>query len=153
MEKYVLKDSGAGMVNAIVDTPIALLLGLLLNVFCAEILKIDVGFDAPNPTAYFLFLVAYISYYVGFETCFGRTIGKFITVTIVVDAEGNIPSFGQILLRTLCRFIPFEPISSIFSFRAWHYRLSQTYLIDKNEYLKLSEMNSLESKIEQIGKE
>ncbi len=69
-------------------------------------------------------------YYMAFEGLFSRTIGKFVTGTIVVDESGFPPSFGQLLGRTLARFIPFEPFSFLGSrTRGWHDSLSGTYVV------------------------
>ena len=71
-------------------------------------------------------------YYNFFEIFFARTVGKFITQTIVVDENGEKPNHERILVRTLCRLIPFE----IFSFlgitaRGWHDSISKTYVVNK----------------------
>lgn len=47
-------------------------------------------------------------YYVPQEAIFGRTMGKLVTRTKVVDLNGNKISFMKALGRTLCRFVPFE---------------------------------------------
>src|SRR6185436_13626318 len=52
-----------------------------------------------------------IGYYLFFEGIFGATPGKMITKTRVVRLDGGKPSFGQIVGRTLSRFVPFEPFS------------------------------------------
>jgi uncharacterized RDD family membrane protein YckC len=62
----------------------------------------------------------------------GRTLGKLITRTSVVDAEGRRPTFKQVLGRTFSRIIPFEP----FSFfgkdaRGWHDSMSNTFVVVK----------------------
>lgn len=51
-------------------------------------------------------------YYFAFEALFQRTPGKFITGTKVVMAGGGKPTLGTIAVRTLSRFVPFEPISA-----------------------------------------
>jgi len=69
-----------------------------------------------------------VGYYVFFEGLFGRTPGKFVCGTRVVDRNGNPPSFGQILGRSAARLIPFEPLS-FFTARGWHDGLSGTWVI------------------------
>ena len=69
------------------------------------------------------------AYYVILEGMTGRTLGKLITGTKVVNERGEPPSFGQILGRTFSRFIPFE----VFSFlaedgRGWHDSVPGTYV-------------------------
>jgi len=57
---------------------------------------------------FFLFLI----YFVFPEKFSGKTLGKLITGTKAESEDGAKLTFGQALVRTLCRFIPFE----IFSF-------------------------------------
>jgi uncharacterized RDD family membrane protein YckC len=81
-------------------------------------------------------LVILLVYYNIFEIFFGATIGKFITKTVVVDVYGEKPSANAILIRSLCRLIPFE----VFSFFGtpcigWHDSLSKTYVVNKEDLL------------------
>jgi uncharacterized RDD family membrane protein YckC len=76
-------------------------------------------------------ILAILIYFVLLETVFGKTLAKFITKTKVVNKDGTKPSFGKILLRSVCRFIPFD----IFSFSGakpvgWHDSISKTIVID-----------------------
>jgi hypothetical protein len=72
-------------------------------------------------------------YYFLFETIFAKTPGKLITGTEVVTWEGEKPSMGKIFWRTLIRFIPFEPISSLGMPKNdrnwWHDRWVQTQVV------------------------
>ncbi len=85
------------------------------------------------PVEHFRLLVVGISfvYYATAELLFHRTVGKALLHTRVVTADDNLPSSGQLLLRTLCRFLPFEPLSLLFSGRSlgWHDTLSGTKVI------------------------
>lgn len=54
-------------------------------------------------------------YYVFFETLYQKTPAKFLTKTKVIMANGQKPDFNHIFGRTLSRFIPFEPLSFLFS--------------------------------------
>lgn len=58
-------------------------------------------------------LAVLMLYYIVTEAVFQRTLGKLITGTKVVMADGSKPGFGTIVLRTLCRLIPFEVFSFI----------------------------------------
>ncbi|WP_297093222.1 RDD family protein [uncultured Draconibacterium sp.] len=79
---------------------------------------------------YFWILLNYYMYFVILEATTGRTIAKFITGTKVVTMDGEQPNFSTILLRSICRFIPFEAFSFLFeSQRGWHDRLSKTRVI------------------------
>jgi uncharacterized RDD family membrane protein YckC len=73
-------------------------------------------------------------YYNVFEIFTARTLGKLVTQTMVVDENGEQPHYEVILLRSLCRLIPFE----IFSFigmpaRGWHDSLSKTFVVKKSD--------------------
>lgn len=73
-------------------------------------------------------------YYNVFEILFDRTVGKFITQTIVVDEQGEKPDHEKILIRSLCRLIPFNPFSILFLGRGWHDSISKTYVVDKRMF-------------------
>ena len=75
------------------------------------------------------FVLVLIPYYYFFEHFTGRTIGKYISKTMVVDKNGNNPNKISILKRTLARIIPFEGISFFGNERGWHDSLSKTYVI------------------------
>lgn len=69
-------------------------------------------------------------YFFGSEMLLGRTVGKFVTKTKVVQEDGSTPEVNHILLRTLCRFIPFEPFSFLGNeVRGWHDTLSKTRVV------------------------
>ncbi|WP_395680993.1 RDD family protein [Dokdonella sp.] len=77
----------------------------------------------------FGFLVMF-AYYVPLELFFGRTLGKLVTGTRVVDENGEPPSAGKVIGRTLCRFIPFEAFSFFASdARGWHDSIPKTYVV------------------------
>ncbi len=72
-------------------------------------------------------------YFVFFEMLFQKTPGKLVTGTRVVNKDGGVPSFGQILGRSACRFIPFEAISFLFGDSSrvvgWHDEFSGTRVV------------------------
>ncbi|TAJ24090.1 MAG: RDD family protein [Planctomycetota bacterium] len=53
-------------------------------------------------------LLSPLPYYILLEGCFGRTLGKVVTGTRVVRADGGPPTFRQVVRRSLVRLIPFE---------------------------------------------
>ena len=69
-------------------------------------------------------------YYTLLEATTGRTIAKYITRTKVVTEEGEKPGFKTILLRSICRFIPFEPFSFFGEGNGWHDSLSKTEVVN-----------------------
>jgi uncharacterized RDD family membrane protein YckC len=76
-------------------------------------------------------LVTALAYYALFEALFQRTPAKFITGTMVVNAEGERPSFGQCVGRSFARMIPFEAFSFLGSRNpvGWHDSLAGTRVI------------------------
>lgn len=105
-------------------------LGIFLAVTVPDALSI---FDEESKLFdYTLGFVAGTLYYSVFEYYTGRSIAKFITKTRVVDENGERPNFKTILIRSICRFIPFEPFSFLSSGnRGWHDTLSKTYVIEE----------------------
>jgi len=87
------------------------------------------------PLGVFLGLFGFFLYYVIFETLWQRTLGKFITGTKVVTATGSKPTFDAIGIRTLARYVPFEPLS-VWSERVlgWHDRWTGTYVIKASRF-------------------
>ncbi|KAF1712957.1 RDD family protein [Pseudoxanthomonas sacheonensis] len=74
-----------------------------------------------------------LAYYIPQEAAFGFTLGKLITGTRVVNENGEKPTFVQAVLRTICRFIPFEAFSVLLTdpARGWHDSLAKTYVVRK----------------------
>ena len=117
--------------------------GLLLDVFLLWLTSLGIGAliyngwgsvaksDVPiivNITMVISTLLNF-AYYLVFESVFRQTVGKMIVGTMIADREMLRPSFRQILLRTVCRFIPFEPVSFLFGKIGWHDSLSNTVVV------------------------
>ncbi len=77
------------------------------------------------------FFILYVFYHFIFEYACGKTPGKFITGTKVIDSSGNRPEFKTLLIRNLCRLIPFDALSFLLSERGWHDSISKTYVVNK----------------------
>ena len=64
-----------------------------------------------------------------------RTIGKLITRTKVVMENGEKPSSEAIIIRSLCRMIPFDAFSFLGDpSRGWHDTISKTYVVDVQKF-------------------
>lgn len=75
-------------------------------------------------------LAIFFLYYMILEGTAGRTLGKLITGTKVVNISGEKPSLGQIIGRTLTRFIPFEFVTFFGSeTHGLHDRWASTYVV------------------------
>lgn len=68
-------------------------------------------------------------YYVFFESLWGRTPGKLLFGTRVINEDGGRVSFAQVLGRTACRFIPFEAFSFIMGEQGWHDKIPGTKVV------------------------
>ena len=82
-----------------------------------------------------LLILVYISpflYYLICESIWFKTPAKFITKTKVITEYGEKPNFKTVLIRTLSRFVPFEPFSFLGSGRprGWHDNWSKTIVVD-----------------------
>jgi uncharacterized RDD family membrane protein YckC len=108
---------------------------LLINVlmFIAGIVAVVIfgpsGVEALQGVNEILLAVGFfLVYYLVFEGLWARTPAKFMLGTLVVMEDGSKPPFGKIVVRTLCRFIPFEPFS-FFGERGWHDGISDTRVV------------------------
>jgi uncharacterized RDD family membrane protein YckC len=76
-----------------------------------------------------------IFYYFPLELAGKATFGKLLTNTRVISANGKICSPAQIFIRTLCRCIPFDGISFLFTNGiGWHDSISKTRVIAKSQF-------------------
>jgi uncharacterized RDD family membrane protein YckC len=104
-------------------------LGLVLVYFFPEYLDI-----LEEDNIFFEYLLGFILgviYYSFFEGFTGRSMGKFFTKTKVVTEDGEKPDFGTIVVRSMCRYIPFNAISFLSSEEAgWHDRFSKTRVVE-----------------------
>ena len=79
-----------------------------------------------------LYSLIYFLYFLIFESFYASTPVKLKNACIV-DMKGNKPSFLRVLLRTFCRFIPFDSVSFLFlkRGRGLHDILSGTQVVKK----------------------
>jgi len=115
--------------HLITDTVIciAIFIPLLLSVLESALR----GIDERGPAYLIIFvllLIARTIYYIFFEILLGATPAKFLTESRVVRNDAQPLSNGQIVKRTFCRYIPFEPFSFFGSAR-WHDNFSDTLVI------------------------
>jgi len=85
-------------------------------------------------------------YYLAQEALWGRTLGKLITGTKVVNEDGSKLTFGRALGRTLCRLIPFEALSFLGGSgrpRGWHDTIPKTKVISVRKIRQESSSNAI----------
>ena len=94
-----------------------------------------------NTESYLIFFMVYIPYYGLLEGYNSRSIGKFVTKTIVVMKDGSKPDYATTFKRAFCRIIPFEQLSFLSAYsRGIHDSMSNTYVVNKEEFDKATEL-------------
>ncbi|KAF2507916.1 RDD family protein [Flavobacterium zhairuonense] len=139
LDDKLLASTGQRFLNYILDTAVVFVLVFCLGIFLALLATL---LGLPGLLSWLenistledrlLFILINIIYYVFTEGLFGRSVGKLITGTVVVDENGLKPAFDVILKRSLCRIIPFDGLS-FFGSRGWHDSISDTYVVNKKD--------------------
>jgi uncharacterized RDD family membrane protein YckC len=120
------------LLNVIIDTGgyfvLSMIIGVVLAIVYPPALE---ALDHTGPAAdYALGFGIMALYYIPLEALFGRTLGKWLTGTRVVDESGDQASLPKILGRTAARFIPFEVFSFLGSSGiGWHDKYSGTRVV------------------------
>lgn len=143
------------LLNLVIDTAVVYALFFILGVI-AEVLSY---FDYPAFSIWFyemdgvtdrLFSVlATVIYLFAMEVTTQRSIGKFITGTMVIAEDGTKPEPKKIMVRALCRIIGIEALSFLKAKpRGWHDSAADTYVVDTKKY---KEALNLKASFEEIG--
>ncbi len=126
------------LANYAIDYVLQILLGGLfgtligLTAYFGENILLEAIRDMTKIQEFIFGCVMALIYYNLTEIFLSRTVGKFITKTIVVMEDGSKPDYKTILLRTICRLIPFNALSFLGTpCRGWHDSLSKTYVVQK----------------------
>lgn len=131
--RYPLAGTGKRLLNYLVDQIGIMGLGFLFGLLLAVSLE-EETLNGYLDSALLQFGMGYILsfvYYVAVEASTGRTLGKLVTGTKVLTWRYGIPTFGQILGRSLARWVPFEPFSALTSSGLmWHDDWSGTITVD-----------------------
>ena len=133
--------------NFLIDTiallPIVYLLIQLINWIFPKV--------SENAIPLILFIVILISsllYYVILEYKLQRTLGKYLTKTIVIDEYCEKPTLKQTILRTFYRVLTFglvhlylwDYMNSVKYCRGMHDRITNTWVVPKEEYENLKKL-------------
>lgn len=131
-QKQIIENSTVGpgtrFIHFIIDTLVWMILVVLVIFSYAFI----VGLDRSGMSRMFglsIYLGTFIAYYTIMEIKFQKTIGKFVTKTKVVKMNGDKASNIDIVVRTFCRFIPFDQVSYLLVKNGFHDFLSKTKVI------------------------
>lgn len=139
LDEEILASHGQRFVNYLIDyiCHFIMMFGVfVIIVFVAMSYgnkDIMVQIEAVSDVIKYAFVSAIILiYYNFFEILFSITIGKLITNTVVVDRNGNKPQMDEILVRSICRLIPFEILSFLgLPGKGWHDAISKTYVVKR----------------------
>jgi uncharacterized RDD family membrane protein YckC len=123
---------GKRFINLLIDTACYYIFSFGIGVILgATGLYTILNVDEWNNIIFSISIVS--SFFIFFETIWAKTPGKLVTKTrVIMKDDKSKPLFGTIVLRTLCRFIPFEAFSFLGSKnpQGWHDTLSKTVVID-----------------------
>ncbi|MEN1727213.1 MAG: RDD family protein [Pseudomonadota bacterium] len=121
---------GRRFFNYLIDLLLIYVSAVPVGVLLFFVLGEEAMMSAGPGFEYLVGITLIVGYYSFFEGLFAWTPGKLVTGTRVVNEDGDRPSFGQILGRSLTRVVPLEPFSMFSSTRrAWHDRWPATVVI------------------------
>ncbi|HSD14071.1 MAG TPA: RDD family protein [Flavobacterium sp.] len=154
----MLASQGQRFLNYLIDLGLQYGVGLLFGVFIAVIANVfgnytllDFFESMGRIEEYLVGTVISLIYYALCETFLSRTLGKYITKTIVVMEDGSKPDASTILKRSFSRIIPFNALSFLSnSGRGWHDSISGTYVVKKDLF---EEQRKLFYSFDEIGKQ
>jgi uncharacterized RDD family membrane protein YckC len=128
----ILASRGARLSNWLTD---GIFIHAFTGLFCAFIaprigILAHLGDSRIGGPEIITWMIISISYRTLFEGLTGYTIGKICSCTKVADAKGNNPSLAKAFVRSLCRYIPLDPLSLFGKTPiAWHDSISGTRVI------------------------
>ena len=138
----LLASKGERFLNYIIDLLVLYVIVLCIGqtIFIIADITMSYGLadwvESMNSFEQSVFAILIVFFYYGLtEMYFSRSIAKYFTKTMVVRKDGSRPNSKTIIMRTLCRLIPFEPFSfSGNTSRGWHDMFSDTYVVKKHEF-------------------
>ncbi len=142
----IIASKGQRFLNMIIDRIVFYFIFILIGVLLGVVFSLA-GFEEgmtwleemdhiPPVMDYLLTFILMFAYFMLLESLVSITIGKLLTKTIVVLENGEKPTPRDIAVRTISRFIPFDPLSFLGDpSRGWHDSLSHTYVV-KEDLLK-----------------
>ena len=118
------------LLNLLIDYIAFWVLGVVVGVVIIYVFGMENAHWLEGGSGFAIGIIVPLFYYIIVEGVTGRTLGKLVTGTRVVNGSGGRPSFKQILGRSLARFIPFEAFSFLGDDgRGWHDSIPDTYVV------------------------
>ncbi|PHQ28431.1 RDD family protein [Leeuwenhoekiella nanhaiensis] len=131
IQDYV-SSSTMRFVNFLIDFVVYIVL-VLAGSLALDSVFVTTDSDLIIGIGYFMMFMIFMAYYGLSEFYFQKTAGKYVTKTIVVTKEGTKPNASTIIIRTLCRLIPFDRLSFLIVKDGFHDRFSNTTVIREKE--------------------
>ncbi|MBK8567145.1 MAG: RDD family protein [Saprospiraceae bacterium] len=132
-EELVLASRGQRFANFIIDRIAFYIIFIALSMLVALIIGPEILDSMSNINRFADYLLTalfmFVYYLLSESLMKGRTIGKLLTKTCVVDEYGRVPDFSVTLKRTACRFVPFDAFSFLGE-DGWHDNWSGTRVIE-----------------------
>lgn len=133
VENFNLASSGQRFGTYLIDVIAFYVLAIVLGGLAGLILAATDGGIMGSGMTVAIQLISWLgffAYYILMEGSTGKTIGKYITGTAVVYANGEKPSYWSAFTRTLSRMVPFEAFTGFSSSgRMWHDKWTDTYVV------------------------
>lgn len=126
MFDYEEASSGKRLANYIIDRVIIYILCFLAGILYVLVISSD---EMATLTSFIIAIIISVSYYSITEATTGKSIGKLITRTKVLNDDYTEPTLGTIFKRSLCRLIPFEPFSFLGN-NGWHDSITGTVVVN-----------------------
>lgn len=133
---YPTASTGKRFLNFLIDTITAYALIFMISFGIAVLAEFVPGAMAllEGVVGFIVIYGSFFAYFAVLEAMIGRTLGKLLTNTLVLNLRDEKPTLGQILGRSAARFIPFEPFSFLGSSGSgWHDALPKTKVVDTSK--------------------
>lgn len=142
IEDEMVRPASVGLrfANYIIDLIVYYVVSILISFLLVPFTPWFVAFSRNNTANYAFFLLAlamfiYWLYYFlmeGFTN--GKTVGKMITGTKAVSIDGLPITWKSAAVRSIIRFVPFEPFSALGGF-PWHDYWPHTIVVKEKNNL------------------
>lgn len=118
---------GTRVLNFLVDTILVFIISYLLYKWWLFYVRY---WGKPFVDFYIFFYSTLFVYYFLMELLFTRTVGKLLTMTKVVTAEGKRPGIVAVFLRSILRLTLIDPFFIAFWEKPLHDKLSKTEVVE-----------------------
>ena len=126
----IIADKGTRVGNYLIDTTCFIILVIINLIVLGGLLHLIPENGSPYFGIYYFSL--YFAYYFLFEFFLGKTPGKLLTKTRVVNRTGDKPTLRILIFRNLLRLLPIDNFTFLFG-AGMHDSLSGTFVVYNNK--------------------